>query len=147
MRNESGRSSKRGARARDEKALGRPFDAVVLERARAIAERYRLVMQREDGGFVARAVEMSTVFASAGSPNECEAKVREMLVAAIGTMIEMGEAPPLPAGERRVQLNIRLSEEEKLVLEEAAQRSGFRGVSEFVRFAALGMARGQGREA
>lgn len=144
MTHESAKSLKRGARAGGEKALDQPFQAGVLERARAMAERYRLVMQREDGGFVARAVEMPTVFASAGSPNECEAKVREMLVAAIGTMIEVGETPPLPAGERRVQLNLRLSEDEKLVLEEAAQRAGFRGVSEFVRYAALAAARRTG---
>jgi predicted RNase H-like HicB family nuclease len=120
-----------------------------------MAERYRIVLEREEGesggagalgGYLARAVEFPTVFASAGTPNECEAKIREMLIIAVATMLEMGDSPPLPASKRRVQVNIRLSGDEKMVLEESAQQAGFRGVSEYVRFAALSFAR-QSREA
>lgn len=82
------------------------------------------------------------MFAAAPTPNECEAKIREMLTIAVATMLEMGETPPLPASKRRVQLNIRLSGDEKMLLEESSQRAGFRGVSEFVRFAAMAYARG-----
>lgn len=80
--------------------------------------------------------------ASAATAGECEAKIREMLTIAVATMLEMGERPPLPVSKRRVQLNIRLSGDEKAMLEDSAQRAGFRGVSEFVRFAALAWARG-----
>jgi hypothetical protein len=86
---------------------------------------------------------MPTISAGGASPNECEAKVREMMALGVAAMLEVGETPPLPAGERRVQVNIRLSEDERLALDEAAQRQGFRGVSEFVRFAALQAARGR----
>lgn len=57
-------------------------------------------------------------------------------------MLEMGEKPPAPASEalRGVQLNIRLTYEEKLLLEAAARRDGFRSVSDFVRAAALAKA-------
>lgn len=110
-----------------------------------MADRYRIVMEREEdadaAGYFARAVEFPTVFASAGTPNECEVKIREMLTIAVATMLELGDSPPLPASKRRVQINIRLSGDEKLVLEESAQQAGFRGVSEFVRFAALSFAR------
>lgn len=119
--------------------------------AAAIAAKYRIVLEREEGnpgsteegggGYLARAVEFPTVFASAATPNECEAKIRDMLTVAVATMIESGDAPPLPASKRRVQVNIRLSGDEKMVLEESAQQAGFRGVSEFVRFAALSFAR------
>jgi hypothetical protein len=117
-----------------------------------MADRYRIVLEREEsesggsGAYLARAVEFPTVFASAGTPNECEAKVRGMLTIAVATMLEMGDAPPLPASKRRVQVNIRLSGDEKLVLEESAQQAGFRGVSEFVRFAALSFVRGSSHE-
>ena len=111
-----------------------------------MAERYRIVLEREEEGYLARAVEFPTVFALAGTPNECEAKIREMLTIAVATMLEMGDSPPLPASKRRVQVNIRLSGDEKLVLEESAQQAGFRGVSEFVRFAALSYARGTSHE-
>jgi uncharacterized protein (DUF1778 family) len=47
---------------------------------------------------------------------------------------------PASAGRRQRQLNIRLTEDENLRLEEAARRQGFRGVSDYVRFAALSRA-------
>lgn len=131
--------------ANDGGRLERPFEASLLAGAAAIAARYRVVLEREEaGGFLARAVEMPTVFTSAPTPNECESKIREMLMVAVATMMEAGERPPLPVSERRVQVNVRMSAEEKMMLEEAAQRAGFRGVSEFVRFAALTLARGGG---
>lgn len=119
----------------------------MLRGARAIADRYRVVLERaEDGsGYLARGVEMPSVFASAATAGECEAKIREMLTIAVATMLEAGEKPPLPVSKRRVQVNIRLSGEEKALLEETAVRVGFRGVSEFVRFAALAWAREGGR--
>jgi predicted RNase H-like HicB family nuclease len=114
----------------------------LLKEAAAMAQRYRIVLERDEGAYLARAVEVPTVFASAGTPNECEAKIREMLTIAVATMMEMGDSPPLPASKRRVQVNIRLSGDEKMILEESAQQAGFRGVSEFVRFAALSFVRG-----
>lgn len=127
--------------------LERPFDPALLNEAAAIAGRYRVVLEREEdgGGYAARGVEFPTVFASAPTPNECEAKIREMLTVGVAAMMEAGERPPSPMSKRRVQVNIRLSADEKVMLEDAAQEAGFRGVSEFVRFAALAWARGGGR--
>lgn len=112
-----------------------------MARAAELAGRYRVVLERTADGCVARGMEIPTVVASGATPDECERKVREMLALAVASMLEVGETPPLPAGERRVQVNIRLSEDERWALEEAVQRQGFRGVSEFVRFAALQQAR------
>ncbi len=125
------------------KAIDAPFDAAVLKRARTIAEQYRLVIERnEDGGFVGHALEFPTAMGDGANIAECARAVIESLMAAIATMLEAGEKPPLPAaaGRRQRQLNIRLTEEENLRLEEAARQQGFRGVSDYVRFAALSRA-------
>jgi uncharacterized protein (DUF1778 family) len=54
-------------------------------------------------------------------------------------MIESGQTPPAPASEnkRTEQINVRLTPEEKLTLEEAARSKGYRGISDFVRSASL----------
>jgi len=125
------------------KAVDRPFDAAVLKRARALAEQYRLVIERnDDGGFVGHALEFPTAMGDGANLAECGKSVVESLTAAVATMLEAGERPPMPssAGRRQRQLNIRLTEEENLRLEEAARQQGFRGVSDYVRFAALSRA-------
>lgn len=49
---------------------------------------------------------------------------------AVVSMIEHGERPPSPAsdGRREVQLNIRLSADERERIEESARRSGYRSI-------------------
>jgi len=61
----------------------------------------------------------------------------------VAYMLEIGETPPPPASDqkRTEQVNVRLTTEEKLVLEEAAHSSGFRGISDFVRTASLAQAK------
>lgn len=121
-------------------ALDRPFDPALEERARQLAERYRLVLEPDiEVGFVGRGLEMPTVFADAPTPDECVRAAREALTAAVATMLEMGLRPPAPVakGMRQAQINVRLTAEERLILEDSARRAGFRGVSDFVRAAAL----------
>ena len=108
-----------------------------------MAEAYKIVIEPEpELGFMGRSVEMPHVWGDGRTPTECVKSVREALIAVVATMLEMGERPPAPASEakRQVQLNIRLTDEEKLLLEEAARRDGFRGLSDFVRAAALAKA-------
>ena len=56
--------------------------------------------------------------------------------------LEDDERPPSPAasGKRETQVNIRLSADEKLRLEEAARKAGFRSLSDFMRSTALSQA-------
>ena len=134
----SGKSSKKkGAR---EAALDRAFDPALERRAREIAQRYRLVLEPDaDVGFVGRGLELPTVFADGLSADQCVRATREALTAAVATMLELGLRPPAPAAKnaRQAQINIRLTAEEKLILEDSARRAGFRGISDFVRAAAL----------
>lgn len=105
---------------------------------------YRIILEPDaDVGFVGHALEMPGVMSGGRTPTECVASVRDAATLAVGVLLEKGVAPPRPASERRrqAQLNLRVSDEEKLLLEDAASRRGFRGVSEFVRDAALTRAR------
>jgi hypothetical protein len=73
---------------------------------------------------------------------ECVADVLEATTLTIATMLERGERPPSPAKahKRDQQVNIRLTAEERLSLEEAARREGFRSISDYMRAASLGRA-------
>jgi predicted RNase H-like HicB family nuclease len=123
-------------------ALDRPFDRELLRRARQIASRYGFLVQpHPEVGYLARGLEMPNVFADGRTVEECVRGIREALIVATATLLEMDETPPSPAGgqqERREQVNIRLTAEEKLRLEEAARSKGFRGISDFVRTTTLG---------
>jgi hypothetical protein len=58
-------------------------------------------------------------------------------------LLEQGQNPPAPASEgtRTQQVNVRLTSEGKLLLESTAKRKGFKGLSDFIRTAALESAR------
>jgi hypothetical protein len=76
------------------------------------------------------------------TPDECVRNTRDILTTAVAYLLETSQVPPVPASEnkRTEQINIRLTVEEKLRLEEAARSKGFRGLSDFVRNASLASA-------
>ena len=118
--------------------LDRPFAAAILNRAREIAAHYRIIIEHdEDLGFVARSLELPNVFADGGTPSKCYARTIAATVSVVAFMLESGRLPPSPGGNRDIQMNVRLTAEEKLWLEETARQKGFRGVSDFVRTRAL----------
>jgi len=125
------------------KAIDRPFDPGVLRKARGIANSYQIILHFEDGDYYGRGLEMPHVMNDGKTPDECVEKTRDILTTVIAYMLETGEVPPSPASEnkRSEQVNIRVTPEEKLQLEEAARSKGFRGVSDFVRSASLGITR------
>jgi len=120
-------------------AIDRPFDPAILCEARAIADAYHLILHFEDGEFYGRALEMPHVMNDGKTPDECVKNTRDILTTAIAFLMETGEPVPAPANEakRTEQVNIRLTPEERLILEETARRRGFRGVSDFVRSVSL----------
>jgi len=141
------RESKRSSGARRSKrraALDRPFDPKIWAQAERIGARYRLLLEPDEpSGFVARAMEMPTVFERGRTADASVEALRVALTVAIATMLEGGESPPPSSLSevRRDQVNVRLSREEKLVLEAAARRGGYRGLSDFLR--AVGLAHAQ----
>jgi predicted RNase H-like HicB family nuclease len=124
-----------------------PFSADILRRAKAVADRYQIVVNVEDGEYYGRGLELPFVMDDGATPQACIANTREALVATVATMLEQGHTPPSPASDekRDQQINIRLSAMEKSALEEAARQAGYSGVSEFVRAAALGRSPGAAR--
>lgn len=120
-----------------------PFDEAVLEKARQIASGYQFVI-RPSGtlGYVGRTLELPLVLADGGNPEECLKATMFAVETAVATMLENGQTPPVTTSRRVEQINIRLTSEEKLLLEEECRRKGFRGLSDFVRTAALAEASG-----
>lgn len=109
-----------------------------MERAEKIVDDYRIILEHsEELGFVGSSIEIPTVFADGQSPDQCVAATRTALKVAVATMLEMGRRPPMGRGQRNIQINVRLTPDEKLALEEAAARFGFKGISDYVRSAAL----------
>ena len=121
-----------------------PFTAEVLRRAKAVADRYQIIVSVEDGEYFGRGLELPFVMDDGATPKACLANVREALIATVAAMLEQGQTPPSPAaeGKRDQQINIRLNASERTALEEASRQAGYSGVSEFVRASVLGQRTG-----
>ena len=117
----------------------RPFDRQLLKRAAQVADQYQIIIHFEDGEYFGRGLELPNVMSEGRTPDACVAATRDALTIAVAYLLESGQAPPSPASEakRSEQVNVRLTPEEKLMLEDAARRKGFRGISDFIRNASL----------
>lgn len=121
------------------KAIDRPFDPAILRRAKSIAAQYQIILQFEDGEYYGRGLEMPYVMNDGKTPDQCVKATRESLAVAVAVLLEGGEMPPAPAsgGKRSEQINVRLTTEEKQLLENAARNRGFKGLGDFVRATVL----------
>jgi predicted RNase H-like HicB family nuclease len=119
--------------------LNDPFKQEILALADEIVDKYQIVLDFEDGEFYGRGLEMPNVYGEGKTANTCVKNTREALSAAVATMIERDETPPLPASDnaRSEQVNIRLTIIEKDVLKALAKAHGFRGLGDFIRTRAL----------
>lgn len=128
------------SRARHRKArLHRPLDPARMAEGRKLAQRYQIVIWNEDGQFFGRGLELPYTFEDAPTAEECITKLREAMAETVELMLEMGQQPPVPLleADRTAQVNIRVTPQEKSILEHAAKAHGFNGVSEYVRSRAL----------
>lgn len=109
--------------------------------ARQIADRYQFVVKHEpdEPYFYAFGVEAKGAMGGGETIAECEASIREAMTLWVATVLEQGKRPPLPADDekRTAQVNVRLTENEKSRIEEAARHAGYRGVADYVRASAL----------
>jgi predicted RNase H-like HicB family nuclease len=119
--------------------LTRPFARDTWARAREIASRYQVVVRFEDGEYYGRGLELPGAMNDGRTPDECVKNTREAMAVCVAVLLEQGKRPPLPASgaQRSQQVNIRLTPEEKLLMEESARARGFRGISDYVRALAL----------
>lgn len=123
---------------------GNPMDPAYRQRAARIAADYSIILEpQDDTSFVGRSMELPYCLGHGRTPQECFESTRRALEATVATMLEAGHRPPSPAREqmRTEQVNIRLTQEEKLLLEQAAQVKGFQNLSSFMRSVALVEAR------
>ncbi len=122
----------------------RPVDPSHLARARRIAAEYSLVLEpQDDGAYLGRSIELPHCLGQGVTIEACVESTRQVLEATVATMLEAGLRPPAPARQRMrtEQVNIRLTQEEKLVLEQAASIKGFQNLSSYIRSVALAEAR------
>jgi predicted RNase H-like HicB family nuclease len=121
------------------KSVDRPFASEILSKARQLVEQYQVILRFEDSDWYGRGLELSHVFGDGKTPEDCVNSTREALIGAVAYMLEQDQRPPTPAreGTRTEQVNVRLTAEEKVILETTARRKGFQGLSDFVRAAAL----------
>lgn len=131
--------SAKSKRSSPVKGSRRPFAAGVLAKAREIAERYQVILTHEEGHWYGRGLELPNVFGDGATPAACVDQTREALAGVVAHLLEQCERPPTPAreGTRSMQINVRVTAEEKALLEATARRKGFGGLSDFVRAAAL----------
>src|SRR5665213_663864 len=117
-----------------------PFDRKILSKAKRAVEEYRFAFWREDGRYVGQCVEMDTL-GIGDTVEDCIAEAKILAITGLAYMLESGKRPPLPARNqtRNVQVNIRLSLDEKRAIEEAASKGGFRGISDYLRIRGLSM--------
>ncbi|MEN6450193.1 MAG: hypothetical protein ABFC96_06865 [Thermoguttaceae bacterium] len=121
------------------KAIDRPFDPAILAKAAKIAGQYQVIVACEGGHWYGRGLELPGIHGDGKTVSRCVENTREALTAAVAYLIEEGQKPPTPATAqtRTTQVNVRLTAEEKVLLETAAKQKGFQGLSDFVRAAAL----------
>jgi predicted RNase H-like HicB family nuclease len=135
----SNASSKRKGKTDRRRGVARPFAAGILKRAAGLAAQYQVILESEEGRWHGRGLEMPHVFGDGTTPDKCVAATRAALTAAVAYLLEQGQKPPAPArtGQRTQQVNVRLTAEEKAIIESTARHKGFSGLSDYMRAAAL----------
>ncbi|HEY5313582.1 MAG TPA: hypothetical protein VIK18_13735 [Pirellulales bacterium] len=115
----------------------------MLAKARKVAGRYQVIVHCDEGHWYGRGLELPQVFGDGTTVAACVEDTREALLGAVAFLLEQDARPPAPAaaGRRTEQVNVRLTAEEKLLLEASAKQRGFSGLSEFMRTAAVEAAR------
>lgn len=119
--------------------IARPFEPKTMNAAKRIANSYDIVLRFEDGEWYGHALEYPEAMGDGKTEAACVRATRQSLTVAVATMLEDEQTPPAPArqGHRTAQVNVRLTPEEKAVLESKAKTKGFRGLSDFIRTTAL----------
>ena len=115
----------------------------MLAKATKIAGQYQVILACQDGHWYGRGLELPSVHGDGKTVKQCVENTREAFVGWIAYLLEEGQRPPTPArgGRTTAQVNIRMTAEEKALLETTAKRKGFTGLSDFIRAAAMELAK------
>src|SRR6266850_5972323 len=132
------KATKGRRRKANSSGLDRPFAPEIIKTAGNVVSEYQIVVESDESHWYGRGLELPHVFGDGKTPQECIKATREALAAAVAYMLEQGQTLPTSAkqGKRTTQVNVRLTAEEKTILEGTARRKGFEGLSDFMRAAA-----------
>ena len=122
------------------KDLKKILTPAVLREAEKLVDGYKIVIEpHKESAFLGSAVEFPTAFAKGKTREKCLKATKEVLTAAVATMIHLGGTPPAPAAAQRrtAQVNVRVTPTEKDLLTRAAAKNGFKGLGDFLRAAAM----------
>lgn len=122
------------------KDLKKVLTPAVLRKSEKLVDGYKIVIEpHNESGFVGSAVEFPTAYAKGKTREECLKATKEVLTAAVATMMHLGGTPPAPASAQRrtAQVNVRLTPAEKDMMSRAATESGYKGLGDFLRAAAI----------
>ncbi|NLW86092.1 MAG: type II toxin-antitoxin system HicB family antitoxin [Planctomycetes bacterium] len=110
-----------------------------VETAQRLIDAYDIVMRLEEGEWVGHALEYPEAIGVGKTVQQCMDETRKSLLIGVASMLQDGLTPPIPArqGVRSEQVNLRLTPEEKAVLESRSRTKGFRGIADYVRSSAL----------
>jgi predicted RNase H-like HicB family nuclease len=120
--------------------LDKPFEQDVWSKAHKRAREYHIVLEQSPKlGFIGSSMELPNVYADGKTADDCYEAVQQALTVAVATMLKCGRRPPVPASgkKRTLQVNVRLTAEEKSLLSNASSILGFSGLSDFIRNSAL----------
>lgn len=128
------------SRAASRKQVEQPFDPHVWDKAHKRAVDYHITLEKNHRlGFIGNCVELPNVYADGADAQGCYEAALEAVTVAVAAMLESGQRPPVPAGagKRTLQVNVRLTPEEKALLSNASAILGFSGLSDFMRNSAM----------
>ena len=110
-----------------------------VETAQRLIDAYDIVMRLEEGEWVGHALEYPEAIGVGKTVQQCMDETRKSLLIGVASMLQDGLTPPIPArqGVRSEQVNLRLTPEEKAVLESRSRTKVFRGIADYVRSSAL----------
>lgn len=137
------------SKAKKDTNLNKPFEPEILNKARKRVKEYHIVLEQNSKlGFIGSSVELPNVYADGKTADDCYEALQEALTIAVATMLECGQRPPVPASakKRTLQVNVRLTPEEKSLLSHASSVLGFSGLSDFIRNSALEKVSGSASE-
>ena len=135
----SARSQSGSKRTGPKKPIDRPFDPAILAEARRIVGEYKIILEFEDGEWYGHGLELPHAYGDGKTPTAAVKDTREAMAAGVACLLEDGRKVPTPAreGNRSVQINIRVTPEEKAVLEARARAKGYKGLSDYIRATVL----------
>ncbi|MDX2148216.1 MAG: DUF1778 domain-containing protein [Planctomycetota bacterium] len=106
-------------------------------RAKELVSQYNFEFKLRGDTFIGFTRELPGVTGLGKSFEQCRDATMEAQVATVAALLRKGLAVPEAGENKSEQLNLRLTREDKDVLQLAAGKGGYRSVSEFVRKAAL----------